>query len=440
MTTTAIRGHLSFGLGKTAYGATAGNAPQRDADGWFTQPLTGAALAVNEFAEMLPQELGATLFTRGGYKSGAFLAGSASMEVRLAQYFGKFLQAMASKTPVAVTARAAAAAITNNGTATGNILSFGTAPAPLLVAGDIINYGTEILFVIGPTLSALGVLNKEYSVVRRYGGTSDTGSKACTFVGNDAGATFAPSRGNEQDVPYVHVRRYVPDSAGGTGYTEYGFDGKAVSLSLALPQMGAAKAEFGVVLRRPYGVADEDGVSASAISGISDTPLSLALSCVSNISLPGLGVYTASDAAFMGAQVQLVNGTIAPQDGMIVGSYHPEDFTVLSRGGTIRMAYKWKDEALYNAVVYGGDLAEWQPQIKYSDVVLTLKAASNATNFPYQLDLVFPNVALTMSAPTLAGGRFVMTEVTGAVTYDSVSGYPWLATIRNGKTYADSAA
>ena len=100
------------------------------------------------------------------------------------------------------------------------------------------------------------------------------------------------------------------------------------------------------------------------------------------------------------------------------------------------MAYKWKDEAIYNAVVYGGDLAEWQPQIKNSDVVLSMTAASNATNYPYRLDLVFPNVALTMSAPTLVAGRFVMTEVTGAVTYDSTSGYPWIAFLRNGATYA----
>ncbi len=438
MTTTAVRGHLSFGLGTATYGATAGNSPTIDGDSWFTQPFTAATLAVNEFAEMLPQELGATLFTRGGYKSGAFMAGSASMEVRLAKYFGKFLQAMAATgTPTARIAQAPAT-LTNTasiGALPDRTLVFGTAPSTVLVAGDVITIESEKLLVLKCNDSGT---NKNYTVARGYDGTTAVAHTTIvpTFTGTDRFTVFAPTPGSEQAVPLVHARRYVPDTSGGTGYTEYGFDGKAVSLSLAMPQMGAAKAEFGVVLRRPYGIADEDSVTASSINGISDSPLSLALSCTSNIALPTLGISNSTNAAFMGAQVQLVNGTISPQDGMIVGSYHPEDFTVLSRGGTVRMAYKWKDEALYNAVVYGGDLAEWQPQIKYSDVVLSMTAASNATTYPYRLDLVFPNVALTMSTPTLVAGRFVMTEVTGAVTYDSVTGYPWMAFMRNGATYA----
>lgn len=443
MTTTAIRGHLSFGLGTATYGSTAGNSPALDSDSWFTQPFTAATLAVNEFAEMLPQELGATLFTRGGYKSGAFMAGSASMEVRLAKYFGKFLQAMASTgNPTLVAARAATtlesagavASVGGIGALPDRTWVFTIAPTAGTdpVPGDVIKCESEEMLVLKKLTATT------FTVARGYNGTTavaHVSPLSVTHVIKDGFTMFAPSPGNEQAVPLVHVRRYVPDSAGTAGYTEYGFDGKAVSLSLAMPQMGAAKAEFGVVLRRPYGTADEDGVTASSINGISDTPLSLALSCSSNIALPTLAVSKSTDAAFMGAQVQLVNGTISPQDGMIVGSYHPEDFTVLSRGGTIRMAYKWKDEALYNAVVYGGDLGEWQPQIKYSDVVISMTAASNAVNFPYRLDLVFPNVALTMSAPTLVAGRFVMTEVTGAVTYDSTTGYPWMAFMRNNVDY-----
>jgi len=442
MTTTAIRGHLSFGLGVAPYGATAGNSPALDGDSWFTQPFTAATLAVNEFAEMLPQELGATLFTRGGYKSGAFMAGSASMEVRLHKYFGKFLQAMAMQgNPTLVAAKTVTLMESSTGPSVPSVGSIGALPdrtfiltlAPLVAVavGDVIKCQSEEMLVLKVNSTT------NFTVARGYNGTAAVAhtTQAVTYVAQDGFTLFAPTPNNEQSVPYVHVRRYVPDSAGTAGYTEYGFDGKAVTLSLAMPQMGAAKAEFGVVLRRPYGVADEDGVTASSINGISDTPLSLALSCTSNIALPMLGISASTDAAFMGAQVQLVNGTISPQDGMIVGSYHPEDFTVLSRGGTIRMAYKWKDEALYNAVVYGGDLGEWQPQIKYSDVVISMKAASNAVNHPYRLDLVFPNVALTMSAPTLVAGRFVMTEVTGAVTYDSTTGYPWMAFLRNNVDY-----
>ena len=444
MTTTGIRGHLSFALSNAAAvgdGTVTTPTPTEhspDGDGWWTQPFTAATLAVNEFAEMLPQELGATLFTRGGYKSGAFMAGSASMEVRLHKYFGKILQAMAAQgVPTQTVARAA----TTFGT-TGTI---GVLPDRTLVlaadpttnaavAGDVLLIESEKLLVLKVNSAT------NYTVARGYDGTAAIAhsAKAVTHVIKDAFTMFAPEPGNEQKTPFVHVRRYVPDTAGTGGYTEYGFDGKAISLSLAIPQMGAAKAEFGVVLRRPYGYGSEDftpAASASAIPGMTETPLSLALSCTSNLALPLMTITGPTDASFMGAQVQLVNGAIPPQDGMVVGSYHPEDFTILSRGGTIRMAYKWKDEALYNAVVYGGDMGNWSPTIKYSDVVISMVAASNATNFPYRLDLVFPNVALTMSAPTLVAGRFVMTELTGAITYDSVTGYPWMAFLRNGATY-----
>lgn len=444
MTTTGIRGHLSFSLSNAAAaadGTITTPSPSEhspDGDGWWTQPFTAATLAVNEFAEMLPQELGATLFTRGGYKSGSFLAGSASMEVRLHKYFGKILQAIAAQgVPTAKAAQATVSPVTTVTIAaslTDKTLVFSADPI-VVQAGDVILTGAEKLLVLKELTATT------YAVVRGYDGTTPAihSAAAWDFVPQDRFTMFAPEPGNEQKVPFVHARRYVPDSAGAGGYTEYGFDGKAVTLSLAMPQMGAAKAEFGVVLRRPYGYDGEDlgGLgSASLIPGMTDTPLSLALSCTSSLALPSMGIKGAADAAFMGAQVQLVNGTISPQDGMIVGSYHPEDFTVLSRGGTIRMAYKWKDEALYNAVVYGGDMGNWSPTIKYSDVVISMVAASNATNYPYRLDLVFPNVALTMSAPTLVGGRFVMTEVTGAVTYDSFTGYPWIAFLRNGATYA----
>jgi hypothetical protein len=473
-TTTGIRGHLSFALGGSTpvgdkdvstmdtYLAAAGSfgTANRDSDKWWTQPFTAATLAVNEFAEMLPQELGATLFTRGGYKSGVFLAGSASMEIRLAKYFGKVLQSMGGLgIPSAITARAADATVTsaaNSGAALASAstttLTLTTAASPTFVPGDIVRIektsGTpayEDVLIIKDLDSAAHL---SYKVARGYNNTVPATSKTAGYVkyaGNDTSYFFGPTPNNEQAVPLVHARRYVPDSSGGSGYTEYGLDGKAISLSLALPQMGAAKAELGVVFRRPFGKDTEhfgycstDGVTtASGISGMSDTPLSLALSCTSNISLPQLGIYGPSTGGFMGAQVQLVNGAIPPQDGMIVGSYYPEDFTILSRGGTVRMAYKWKDEALYDAVVYGGNLGDWQPQIKYSDVVLSLRAANNATSFPYTLDLVFPNVALTMSAPQLVAGKFVMTEVTGAITYDSVSGYPWFAVLRNGATAYD---
>lgn len=467
-TTTGIRGHLSFALGGSTpigdkdttamntYLADSSGAGfgtlNRDTDKWWTQPFTAASLAVNEFAEMLPQELGATLFTRGGYKSGVFLAGSATMEIRLAKYFGKVLQSMGGLgVPSAITARAADGTITsaaNTGSALANAstttLTLTTAASPTFVPGDLIRVektsGYEDVLII-KDLDSSGHLS--YKVARGYNNTTPATSKSGGYIkyaGNDTSYFFGPTPNNEQATPSVHARRYVPDSGGGSGYTEYGLDGKAISLSMAMPQMGAAKAELGVVFRRPFGkdtehfgYCSDDGVSASSgISGISDTPLSLALSCTSNISLPQLGIYGPSTGGFMGAQVQLVNGAIPPQDGMIVGSYYPEDFTILSRGGTVRMAYKWKDEALYNAVVYGGDLGDWQPQIKYSDVVLSLRAASNATNFPYTLDLVLPNVALTMSSPQLVAGKFVMTEVTGAITYDSVSGYPWFAVLRNG--------
>jgi len=425
-----------------------------DANYWWTMPFTGASLAISEMTDMLPPELGSTLFTRGGYKAGAFLAGSAQLEIRLEKYFGKMLQAMAGTTVTtrtAITGADTARAISTPTTAAATDTTLTIAAGSGLGVGDIITIGgaangtREEMLITAQVNPGSDLV---WSVVRGINGTTPTIPSGNAFTKTRNNVTvFAPDVTNEPAAPYLHARRYVPDSTGQAGYTEYGFDGRGVSLSLALPQAGAARAEFSAVFRRPFSVDGEfetngsTAIVGSSINGIAESAGSLVLSCTSNVAFPALGIKGAADGVFMGAQIQIANITISPQDGMGIGAYHPEDWTILSRGASVRLAYKWKDEALYNTIVYAGDGASfgaWAPQLKYSDVLVQMKAASNAPvgTKPYELDFFIPNAALNMSAPTLLPGKFITTEMVAVASWNGITrGAAWMAFLYNDATY-----
>lgn len=538
MTTSGQRGSLGFAIATAAFGdatiATTNNNDTTqfnvDADGWWTQPFTGASLAVNEFSDVLKPEIGKTLFVKGAYKNGAYMGGSATMDIRLANRFGKFLQAMGGLTGATSAARGSEADSTYNTTqaftgATDTDLNIATGAG--LVPGDIIKIESEYMLVVAALTG-----DTKYSVVRGWAnpatGVPSTAVSHLTnqdvyYTKRNKVTRFSPDLSNEVSSPILHARRYVPGTAGNDGFTEYALDGKAMALAMTLPQMGPAAAEFSAAFRRPvtndrewtlgYGAtatgvnlsttltwtnpataptvgqivyfespitgftantpyfvvenpaADTAKVSltkggtpvaagagasmtarlvydySAATAGLADSAQSLAVSCTSNIHFPGLGVSTlsgASNVSFMGAQVVLANGTISPQDSMVIGSYHPQDFTILTRSASIRLAYKWQDEALYKKIVYGNAFGAWSPTVVYSDVVLSIKAAGNAPSGgkPYELVLFFPSVALAMSAPTLLPGRFITTELSGVVTNDGVDrGAPWNAFLYNDTTY-----
>lgn len=435
-----------------------------DVDGWWTMPFTGASLAISEMTEMLPPELGSTLFTRGGYKAGAFAAGSAQMEVRLEKYFGKMIMAMGGAAVNTYARVSANAQIPNTITVQATAPTIAATDVTLiLTTGAALNVGDIISQVDADTV-APGATDEQclitakvvgatdtYQLVRGYNNTALrawTAGKWIYKYQRNAVTVFQPNTSNEVAAPFLHARRYVPDSGGAGGYTEFGLDGRAVSLSLALPQAGSAKAEFSVVFRRPYSVDGEKeinnvtAVAAASINGISESAASLALSCSSNVAFPALGIKGAADGVFMGAQIQIANATISPQDGMGIGSYYPEDWAILSRGASVRLAYKWKDDALYNTIVYAGDGASygaWAPQLKYSDVCVQIKAASNAPTGgkPYELAFFIPNAALNMSAPTLLPGRFITTEMVAVASWNGITrGAAWMAFLFNDSVYA----
>lgn len=538
MTTSGQRGSLGFAIATATFGdipivtSNSNDTTQFnvDADGWWTQPFTGASLAVNEFSDVLKPEIGKTLFVKGAYKNGAFMGGSATMDIRLANRFGKILQAMGGLTGATSSARGSEADSAKNTTAafsdtTGTVLQIETGSG--LVPGDVIKIESEYMLVVAAMSGDL-----IFSVVRGWfdPATGVVSTAATHITASDVYYTkrnkvtrFSPDLANEVFSPILHARRYVPGSAGNDGFTEYALDGKAMALALTLPQMGPAAAEFSAAFRRPVtgdreftlgygavatavnasstltwtnpatapavgsqvffeaplatgflantpyfvlsnplantatvglsktGPAITAGSGAAMVArlvyeygptaGLADSAQSLAVSCTSNVHFPGLGVSTlsgASNVSFMGAQVVLANGTISPQDSMVIGSYHPQDFTILSRSASIRLAYKWKDEALYKKIVYGNAFGSWSPTVVYSDVVLSIKAAGNAPSGgkPYELVLFFPSVALAMSAPTLLPGRFITTELSGVVTNDGLDrGAPWAAFLYNDTTY-----
>lgn len=76
-----------------------------------------------------------------------------------------------------------------------------------------------------------------------------------------------------------------------------------------------------------------------------------------------------------GAVIDIINGITRPQDGAIVGDYHPVDFTALSRGATIRMVYRWKNIDLWNELHTGSTTGtSWSPLPFISETAGAVKA------------------------------------------------------------------
>lgn len=274
-----------------------------------------------------------------------------------------------------------------------------------------------------------------------------SGAYALTAAGGGLSKkhTFKVSATNDSQLPWLSMRKYTPDTAGTGGITEYGVDCRVAGMRLVMPQTGTMKAEVAFQARRPIAKDTED-TTGNTYEGAE----SLALSCqaTSSIELTDFAAYLpgamATGGKFTGAEIILANQLSQPQQEMIIGSYHPDDFIALARAATINLVYKWEDPDLYTYLLYASAVSTqraWQTSIRRSAVKIVASAADVVPTFTnnYKLEFEAANVDWSMSPVTLAGGQMVMVQLTGQVT-QAPSGSTYNVNLWNAATYTGFAS
>lgn len=92
MSTSAQKGHIAWTVQTGKIGE---NALDRTNYTWYRHRAESVNLGVNDFYDVLPQEVGGSLFVNSSYKNGAFVAGGARIYTRLQNNLGYLLHGAA---------------------------------------------------------------------------------------------------------------------------------------------------------------------------------------------------------------------------------------------------------------------------------------------------------------------------------------------------------
>jgi hypothetical protein len=246
---------------------------------------------------------------------------------------------------------------------------------------------------------------------------------------------FFVNPNDESSLKWLAFRKYTPGSGGTDGITEYMYDTRVNAMTINVPTVGPAQLQVAFLGRKPLSVDGESAVGTTYEGGDA-----LGLSCSGSIALPGFTTSIGGGWAgkFTSAQIVLANNVSQPQQEMIIGSYHPDDFTTLSRGASVSLVYKWEDPKLFKQIVYNGTAGSWSPVIPTSSVSIKVASANNipTKNAPYSMEFNAPYVDWSISKPMLAGQNLLMVQLTGMVkgTTDSIPS--WYIDLINGTDYS----
>jgi hypothetical protein len=239
-------------------------------------------------------------------------------------------------------------------------------------------------------------------------------------------------------IKYLALRKVVPE-ASGAAYGEGGYDSIVAAAQFTVPQSGQVTSRFDFLGRVPF---FEDDPSGWIYADDYEDFQSIPLSCKGGFSIGGVSY------PLLGAQVAFNIQTTTPQQEMIVGAYHPDDFAMLSKGVSIKTTLKWANADLYNEIRTGSSTgATWSPfpLLKESGVTealeLYVESPGNISgkSHPYSLKFLADKVTIRADGPpTLEPGNMVTIPLTidvidpgssnqyfEVVLVNEQSGYAW---------------
>jgi hypothetical protein len=236
-------------------------------------------------------------------------------------------------------------------------------------------------------------------------------------VDDDDGITHTFSMAPDQTfLPWLDIRKYIPSGPGGTALGEEGLDCVVQSMRLTVPQNGIVQARFDFVGRIPRLVRGATG--AGWTSGLTyDDDESVPVSCetTGSVELP-----SGTALPIQNLVVQFSNNTTTPQQELVIGSPHPDDFVVLSRAATIQATLKWDTPDVYERIVQLETAASaWSSRpwfTSFKAVVNSSKAAGAEAEGMFGMTLRAARVMWAVSgAPVLAGGDVLLLPITGTI-------------------------
>jgi len=230
-------------------------------------------------------------------------------------------------------------------------------------------------------------------------------------------------------LPWMSVRKYVP---GSSTMGEVGVDCKVASVTMTFPQNGIMQARVDWLGITPSWETNPSWTYSDGFEDYTSIPVTSQTAC--SITLPE---FSASELPVTALTVTMTNNLTTPQQEMVIGSQHPDDFAVVSRAATIRATVKWSDPDLYRTLYTGGTGGvAWSDACYYSDFKALVQSPYNIVGTtPYELVINASNVAWQIDGPVrLAGGDLLMLNLMGTVVEEDAGGDNYLDFVtRNGQ-------
>ncbi len=250
-------------------------------------------------------------------------------------------------------------------------------------------------------------------------------------------------------IPWVFVRKDIPGSGAVRPFGVMGADCKLAQMQIMIPQNDVVSVRVDFAGR----TAQFDNYADAWLFGnVYETAGRVPISCKGDFQLPTI---FSNNLPVTNVVVTIVNNITTPRQEMIIGSYNPDDFAVISRVMTIRFVFKWSDPSLYQYLLTGasGPSANtWTP----TPFITNWNSDSNPNHYAFQADIQATDIitgttpySMTIRAGsvvwqpngpiTLRGGGILAMEVLGTVLDNSL-GVPYAEILLvNGKSTAYAA-
>lgn len=196
-------------------------------------------------------------------------------------------------------------------------------------------------------------------------------------------------------IPWLTVRSVVPGSVAADTLALYGVDCKINAMQFRMSATGKLTARVGVVGRIPNFV--ENPTLTYANSFEDDTTVSQA--CDTTLTMGSNSPVVTS------AQIDVINTLSSPQQEMIFGSRHPDDFVPLARSVSIRVMTKWNNPDLYQlALTNSASGTAWSPT---PQITTGIDGSPFAFNFKALAPAIIPGGGTTPYGFAIRGSRAV---------------------------------
>lgn len=270
---------------------------------------------------------------------------------------------------------------------------------------------------------------------------------ASSVTGKDADGTtvagvnthvinFNPT--TDYSIPWIAVRRMIPGATASDNFGQTAYDCKLSSLRLTVPAAGKLAARFTMVGRDVHQEENPswtwDNASFEAFQSSPDA---------------GRGYLKIGGVEYpiTGMVIDFNNSLTTPQQEMIIGSFHPDDYVPLFRSMTLRFVYKWANPDLYQQIFNGGASSTTWDSLPFLEDTSGADFAFEAsfqspgnigvTSTPYELRIRGNRITIAPDGPIeLQGGAILQQSFVATILEPDTGNYCQFL-VTNGRTAVD---